>query len=189
MNVTFNEGFLEFSKHALFQILSAPSCYHFSYWNLSPSLCFVHSPGSLFSPNFCASVSWIFLRAPPPALFSLHLGAWLPKQMGLWGKEKLKVKQQPKRSSTPSLPLQIAEVRATEGIPTDKTTTDFSMTLKHTFVSQEVLSLSNLHTIRHLPSFSLAWTAGQVTHTWIVKSVNSALPSWMDAYGKYSNYN
>lgn len=117
------------------QILSALNWYDFSYWNLSPSLCFVHSLVPSFLP-ISVSKSAGFSSEPPTRPFSLHLGAWLPKQMGLRGEEKLKVKQQPKRSFTPSLPLQIAAVQATEGIPTVKTTTDF-MALKHKLTFQE----------------------------------------------------
>lgn len=130
MNVTFNEGF-QSSQHTLLpRFYQWQKCYYFSHWNLSPSLCFVHSLVPYFLP-ISVSQSAGFSSEPPARPFSLHLGAWLPKQMGLRGEEKLKVKQQPKRSSTPSLPLRIAGVQATEGIPTDKTATDFSMTLKH----------------------------------------------------------
>lgn len=33
-------------------------------------LVFCPFPGSLFSPNFCLSVSWIFLRTPLPPFLS-----------------------------------------------------------------------------------------------------------------------
>lgn len=59
-------------------------------------LMFCPFPNSLFSPNIYLSVSWIFLRVHPPPLeihpFSLHLGVWLPKQMGLRGEEKTQSK-------------------------------------------------------------------------------------------------
>lgn len=116
--------------------LSTANCYHFSYWNLSPSLCFVHSLVPSFLP-ISEPQSAGFSSEPPTRPFSLHLGVWLPKQMGLGGEEKLKVKQQTKRTPTPSLCLCKARVQATEGIPTDKTTTDFNMTRIHKFTSQE----------------------------------------------------
>lgn len=140
-----------------------------------------------------------FSSEPPTRPFSLHLGVWLPKQMGRRGEEKLKVKQQPKRSSTPSLSLCIVGYKQHKEYPQIRPLLTLVWPFYINWVSGACLlqvpspgsfsSLSNLHTIRHLPSFSLERTTGQVVHTWIVKSVNSALPSWMDAYVKHSNYN
>ena len=99
-------------------------------------------PGSLFFFLFSQFLNLSqldFPLSPPIRPFSQHLGVWLPKQMGLRGEEK--VKQQPKRSSTPWLSLRVARAQVTEGIPTDKTSTDFCMTIKHKLTSQECICL------------------------------------------------
>lgn len=166
----------------------SPKLKHFSYWNHLSCVLSI-PPVSSLSLKISEPQSAGFSAEPPTRPFPLHLGVWLPKQMGLRGEERLKVKQQPKRSSTPSLSLSIVQ-----GIPTDETTIDLCMTPQMRSQGDVCFkcpfsSLSNLHTIRHLPSISLERTSGQVVHTWRVKSVNSALPSWMDAYIEHSNYN
>lgn len=139
-------------------------------------------------PQFLSFSQLDFPPSPPPAL---SLCTWERDCLSRWGSEG---KRNPKSNNNPNgLPhhhflSRIAGVQGTEGIPTNKTTTAFGVTLKHKFKAQEeyllqvpslhsLPRLSNLHTIRHLPSFSLACITGQDTHTWIVKSVNSALPS------------
>lgn len=80
------------------------------------------------------------LQPSPP--HALSLCTWERDCLSRWdseGEEKLKVKQQSKRSSTPSLPLQIVQVQAKQGMPADRTTADFIMTLKHKLKSQRII--------------------------------------------------
>lgn len=126
---------------------------------------------------------------PPPFLPSPC--TWEPDCLSRWGSEgksSTKSNNKPKRSSTPSLPLQTAAGQATRGnTPRTKPLLVF-MALRHKVdtpppttpgrggepFAPSVRSLSNnRHTMGHLPSFSLARTTGRVAHTWGVKSVNS----------------
>lgn len=97
---------------------------YFSYWNLSPCLCFVHLSAPFFPHNFSHSVSWI----PPPLLF-FFLCTWEGDCLSRWdseGKRNSKSNNNPNGLPHHHFPL-IWQV--TEGIPKDKTATGSNTSL------------------------------------------------------------
>lgn len=96
-------------------------------------------PSSLFPPDFCLSVSWIFSAEHP----TRSPCTWERDCLSRWGSEG---KRNSKSNSLPHHHFLscIADVRETEGRPTDETTAAFGMTLRHMFIPRETICFKGI---------------------------------------------